>query len=331
VTSAQQKRFEEPILNHIQSDFGLLRQEWTVHQTIEHLRTLNIGEKIVYFYVVGENDRLVGVVPTRKLLMSAADQTLGEVMNRRVVAMSKTATVFDACEFFVLHKFFALPVVDEERRVLGVVDISLVTDEVLEGSEPQEEDVFEVLGFHLSQARNAAPLQAVRFRFPWLIVTILSGTTCAVVSGIFENTLKEMIVLAFFMPLVLGLGESVSMQSMALAFQALRVNRPTARWFFREVRRETGTALLLGLACALIVTLIVWVWHGETCQALAIGSSILFSLLNACMLGLSIPSLLHAYKLDPKISAGPITLALSDIGTLLFYLGTATFFLCRHG
>ncbi len=331
MTSAQQKRFEEPILNHIQSDFGLLRQEWTVHQTIEHLRTLNIGEKIVYFYVVGENDRLVGVVPTRKLLMSAADQTLGEVMNRRVVAMPKTATVFDACEFFVLHKFFALPVVDEERRVLGVVDISLVTDEVLEGSEPQEEDVFEVLGFHLSQARNAAPLQAVRFRFPWLIVTILSGTTCAVVSGIFENTLKEMIVLAFFMPLVLGLGESVSMQSMALAFQALRVNRPTARWFFREVRRETGTALLLGLACALIVTLIVWVWHGETCQALAIGSSILFSLLNACMLGLSIPSLLHAYKLDPKISAGPITLALSDIGTLLFYLGTATFFLCRHG
>ena len=93
MTSAQQKRFEEPILNHIQSDFGLLRQEWTVHQTIEHLRTLNVGEKIIYFYVVGENDRLVGVVPTRKLLMSAADQTLAEVMSRRVVAMPMTATV----------------------------------------------------------------------------------------------------------------------------------------------------------------------------------------------------------------------------------------------
>jgi magnesium transporter len=332
VTSAQQKRFEEPILNHIHSDFGLLRQEWTVHQTVEHLRTLNVGDKIIYFYVVGENDRLVGVVPTRKLLMSAAEQTLGEIMNRRVVAMPMTATVFDACEFFVLHKFFALPVVDAERRVLGVVDISLVTDEVLEGSEPQqEENVFEVIGFHLAQASNAAPLKAARLRFPWLIVTILSGTTCAVISGIFENTLEEMIVLAFFMPLVLGLGESVSMQSMGLAFQALRVNRPTFGWFFREMRRETGTALLLGAACAFIVTCIVWVWHREVCQALAIGGSILFSLLNACMLGLCIPSLLHAYKLDPKISAGPITLALSDIGTILFYLGTASFFLCRHG
>ena len=331
MTSAQQKRFAEPILNHIQSDFGLLRQEWTVHQTIEHLRTLDVGERIIYFYVVGDNERLVGVVPTRKLLMSAANQTLADVMNRRVVAIPKTATVFDACEFFVLHKFFALPVVDEQRRVLGVVDISLVTEEVLEGSEPQEEDVFEVLGFHLAQARNAAPFKAARFRFPWLIVTILSGTACAVISGFFEKTLQEMIVLAFFMPLVLGLGESVSMQSMALAFQALRVSQPSFRWYFRELRRETRTAMLLGLACSLLVALIVWAWHKEPCQAFAIGGSILFSLLNACMLGLSIPSILHAYKLDPKIAAGPITLALSDIGTLLFYLGTASFFLCRHG
>ncbi len=310
----------------------MLREDWTVHETIEHLRTLDAGERIIYFYVTGENDRLVGVVPTRKLLMSAADQKLGEIMSRRVVAIPKTATVFDACEFFVLHKFFALPVVDEQRRVLGVVDITLVTEEVLEGSEPPElQDVFEVLGFHLSQGRNAAPLKAMRFRFPWLVVTLLSGTTCAIVSGLFENTLQEMIVLAFFMPLVLGLGESVSMQSMALAFQSLRVNRPTFRWYFRELQRELGTALLLGLACALIVTLIVWAWHREPCQALAVGGSILFSLLNACMLGLSIPSLLHACDLDPKISAGPITLALSDIGTLLFYLGTASFFLCRHG
>jgi len=97
------------------------------------------------------------------------------------------------------------------------------------------------------------------------------------------------------------------------------------------MRREIGTALLLGLVCSLLVTLIVWAWHKEPCQAFAIGSSILFSLLNACLLGLSIPSILHAYKLDPKIAAGPITLALSDIGTLLFYLGTASFFLCRHG
>ncbi|MCX6967495.1 MAG: magnesium transporter [Verrucomicrobia bacterium] len=325
MTSAQQKRFEEPVLNHIHSEFGLLRQEWTVQETIAHLRTLNVGEKIVYFYVVGENDRLVGVVPTRKLLLSAADQKLSEVMNRRVVAMPKTATVFDACEFFVLHKFFALPVVDEERRVLGVVDISLVTDEVLEGSEPQEQeqDVFEVLGFHLSQARNAAPLQALRFRFPWLVATILSGTVCALITGLFEETLKELLVLTFFLPLVFGLGESVSMQSMAISIQALRVNRPTLKWYFAALRREAATAMLLGLACGAVVLAIVWAWRSTPGAGVAIGTSVLLSFLAACILGLSVPSLLHALKLDPKIAAGPVTLALTDIATLLFYFGVA--------
>ena len=328
MTSAQQKRFEEPVLNHIRSDFELLQQDWTVHQTIEHLRTLNIGEKIVYFYVVGENERLVGVVPTRKLLLSAADQKLVEIMNRRVVAMPKTATVFDACEFFVLHKFFALPVVDEQRRVLGVVEISLVTEEVLEGSEPQEqEDVFEVLGFHLSQARNAGPLKALRFRFPWLVATILSGTVCALITGLFENTLKELLVLAFFLPLVFGLGESVSMQSMALSIQALRVNRPTLRWYFAALRREAATAALLGVACGLVVMAIVWAWRGTPGAGAAIGFSVLLSFGAACLLGLSIPSLLHALKLDPKIAAGPVTLALTDITTLLFYFGIAAWVL----
>jgi len=328
VTSSQQKRFEEPVTNHIRSDFGLLRQEWTVHETIEHLRTFDVGESIIYFYVVGENDRLVGVVPTRKLLMSAASQTLGEIMNRRVVAMPKTATVFDACEFFVMHKFFALPVVDENRCVLGVVDISLVTEEVLEGSDPQEaEDVFEVLGFHMAEARNAGPLKAVRFRFPWLVATILSGTVCALITGVFEETLKELLVLAFFLPLVFGLGESVSMQSMAIAIQALRVNRPTLKWYFAALRREAATATLLGLACGIVVTAIVWSWRGTPGAAIAIGASVLLSFETACILGLSVPSLLHAFKLDPKIAAGPVTLAFTDIVTLLFYFGVAAVFL----
>jgi len=324
VTNLQQKRFEEPVLNHVRTDFGLLRQEWTVQETIAHLRTLEVGDKIIYFYVVGENERLVGVVPTRKLLMSAADQKLADIMIRRVVAIPKTATVFDACEFFVLHKYFALPVVDEQRRVLGVVEINLVTDEMLEGSDPQEvEDVFEVVGFHMAQARNAGPLKALRFRFPWLIATILSGTVCALITGFFEETLKALLVLAFFLPLVFGLGESVSMQSMALAIQALRVNRPTFKWYLAALQKEAATAALLGLACGLVVMAIVWAWRGTPGAGAAIGGSVLLSFGAACALGLSVPSLLHALKLDPKIAAGPVTLALTDITTLLFYFGVA--------
>ena len=330
MSTAQQERFEEPITRHTSSDFTLLRDRWTVHESIEELRKANLAEKIFYFYVANDEGKLVGVVPTRRLLTSAADQRIGELMIRRVVAIPQTATVFDACEFFVLHKFYALPVVDDQRRLVGVVDIGLVTDEVLEGSAPAEpEEVFEALGFHLANLRNATSFQAFRYRFPWLVVTILSGTTAAVISGVFQKTLSELLILSFFLPLVLGLGESVSMQSMALTIQALKASRPTFRWYWQTLRREAVIAAMLGVASGGAVTLIILAWRHQPWVALAIGGSVLLSLETACLLGLSIPTLLHALKLDPKIAAGPVTLAMSDIATLLYYFGIATALLCR--
>ena len=317
-----QKRFEGPVLNHIRTNLLLLRQDWTVHETIERLRQSKLGDGIFYFYVTDNSDRLTGVIPTRRLLISKADQRLSEIMVRRVVAIPHTASVFDACEFFVLHKFFALPVVDEERRVIGVVDISLLTEEVLEVEDSgQVEDVFEALGFHIAQLRNASPLTALRFRFPWLLATIASGMACPALSGAFQKTLSELLVLAFFLPLVLGLGESVSIQSMAVTIQALRASKPTLRWYLTALRREATTAALLGMASGSVVAAIVWLWRHNAGAALAIGGSVMLSLLTACILGLSIPSLLHALKLDPKIAAGPVTLAISDLLTLLFYFG----------
>jgi magnesium transporter len=130
-------------------------------------------------------------------------------------------------------------------------------------------------------------------------------------------------VIAFFLTLVLGLGESVGAQSMAVTIQALRSSRPTLRWYLGTLRRELATSLLLGAACGLVVATIVWCWRGAGWAAVVLGSSILTSLVMACLLGLSVPSLLHALKLDPKIAAGPLTLALADLATLLFYLSIA--------
>ena len=299
-----------------------------MHEAIEELRGSNLAEKIFYFYVVDESGRLVGVVPTRRLLTSAAGQRIGDLMIRRVVAIPRAATVFDACEFFVLHKFCALPVVDESRQLIGVVDISLVTDEVLEGSGPEEvEDVFEVLGFHMANLRNASPWTAFRYRFPWLMATMASGSAAAVLSGAFEKTLTELIILSFFLPLVLGLAESVAMQSMALAIQMLKATRPTFSWYLKALRREALIATLIGLSCGALVAAVVALWRGELGAAVAIGVSVTLALETACLVGLSVPSLLHALKLDPKISAGPVSLALTDIAALLYYFGIATVFL----
>ncbi len=322
------EHLQQPVSAVARKDAATLRDDFTIQQALDAIRQRGVGEKIVYFYVVDADGRLVGVLPTRRLLTAPLDQHLSKVMITRVAALPHTATVLEACEAFVLHKFLAFPVVDEQRRIIGVVDVGLLSDEAFDLAEREQTDaLFESIGFRVSQVRDASPLRAFRFRFPWLLATIGSGTICALLASAFEVTLAESIVLAFFLTLVLGLGESVSIQSMTVTIQALRAMQPTFAWYLRAFRRESGTALLLGVACGTVVGMIVWLWRGAGLAGFAIGSSILLALCTACFFGLSVPALLHALKLDPKIAAGPVTLAFTDVFTLLFYFGLAALLL----
>ena len=317
-----------PVSAVARKDVATLRQDFTVQQALDAIRQRGVGEKIVYFYVVDADDRLTGVLPTRRLLTAPLEGRLSEVMISRVVAIPQTATVLEACEAFVLHKFLAFPVVDERRRIVGVVDVGLLTEEAFDIAEREQTDaLFESIGFRVSQVRDASPVRAFRFRFPWLLATIGSGTLCAMLASAYEVTLAKSIVLAFFLTMVLGLAESVSIQSMTVTIQALRATQPTFGWYVRAFRREAGTAALLGTACGSVVGLIVWLWRGAGFVSFAIGASILLALCAACFFGLTVPALLHALKLDPKIAAGPVTLAFTDIFTLLFYFSLATLLL----
>jgi magnesium transporter len=160
--------------------------------------------------------------------------------------------------------------------------------------------------------RGASPWKAFKIRFPWLLATIASGTAGAFLAGLYEETLARALVVAFFLALVLALAESVSIQSMTLTLQFLHTSQPTRRWYLQAARREF---------------LIVAVWQRALMSALVISLSVAGSVIIACLAGLTIPSLLHALKWDPKIAAGPITLAVTDVGTLLLYFSLASWLL----
>ena len=324
--------FNSSVAEHARKDFPLLDADSTIAQALERIRREGVGERVIYFFAVDPDKKLVGVLPTRRLLTAAPDTRLRDVMVRRVVAIPASATVLDACEFFVLYKFFAFPVVDDQRRVVGVVDVSLFAEEILGAREEQarpaapaavRDDVFEALGFHLEQIRGASPFRVFRFRFPWLLVTVTGGTVCAILSGLFEATLAHSLVIAFFLTMVLGLNESVSAQSMSVTIQMLRSAPVTWSWFKTALRREFVTAVLIGLACGSVVTAIVSIWRHDLRAAATIGGSIALSLVTASLFGLAVPSLLHRFNLDPKIAAGPVTLALADVCALLIYFITA--------
>jgi magnesium transporter len=326
--------FNAPVVDHARKDFPLLRAGMTVGEALERIRREGVGERVIYFYAIDEQERLVGVVPTRRLLTASLEMPLRQIMVPRVVAVPSTATILDACEFFVLYKFLAFPVVDQRRRVVGIIDANLFAEEILEAGESESRQVgtpiaqvspefFEALGFHIEQIRGASPWRVFRFRFPWLLVTVVGGTLSAILAGFFEATLARSLVLAFFLTMVLGLNESVSMQTMSVTIHALRSAQVTWRWLVTAFRRELVTALLLGAACGLVVGFVVWLWRNNGAAAFVIGGSIAFSLVTACGFGLGVASLLHWFKLDPKIAAGPITLALADFFALLIYFTSA--------
>jgi len=256
-------------------------------------------------------------------------------MVRRVVAVPAKATVLDACEFFVLYKFLAFPVVDEQRRVVGIIDANLFAEEILEAGDTEDgsrssdtvpvgPEFFEALGFRLEQIRGASAWRAFRFRFPWLLVTVTGGTVSALLAGFFEATLAGSLIIAFFLTMVLGLNESVSMQTMSVTIHALRSTSVTWDWLASAFRRELATALLLGVCCGFVVCVIAWAWRHDLRAATVIGGSIALSLVTAAAFGLAVPSLLHRLKLDPKIAAGPVTLVLADFIALAIYFTSAS-------
>ena len=319
--------FNAPALTYARKDFPLLEADASIERALETIRREGIGERVIYFYAVDERKRLVGVVPTRRLLTAAPAAQLREIMVPRVVALPAEATVLEACEFFVLYKFLAFPVIDAERHVIGIVDTDVFMESIFESDESEREgardEFFEALGFHLAEVRDASPWRVFRYRFPWLLVTVTGGTICAVLAGFFEATLARSLVIAFFLTMVLGLTESVSAQSMSVTIQALHSVRVTWRWFVTAFRREIVTALMIGLACGGFVALIVLAWRGDARAASVIGGSIALSLVTASLFGLAVPSLLHHFKLDPKIAAGPVTLALADVCALAIYFTSA--------
>jgi len=304
-----------------QRDVPLLAESLTVGEALTAIRQHGVGERIVYFYVVDHARRLLGVVPTRRLLTAALDARLSDVMVTRVTALAEDTTVIEACEVFAVRRYLALPVVDSERRVVGVVDVSVFTDEVFDLAERQEvEDLFETIGFRVSQVRRASPARAFRLRFPWLVATITGGTACAVIAGLFQTTLAASLVLAFFLTLVLGLADAVCVQTLTVAVQTLHRERPTLAWYGRALRREFSTAVMLALVCGLVVGSFVVAWRGHAAEAIAVGGGISLAVVLGSAFGLTVPFALHVSRLDPRVSAGPIALACTDVAAVSIYL-----------
>ena len=312
-------QLHEPILPLARPAHVVLHPEQTIAETLDRIRASSDAISFHYFYVVDDHGKLVGVLPARRLVAAAPEQTVRGIMEHNVVAIPDWATVLIASEYFATRRLLAFPIVNGAGQLKGVVDVSLFTDEVIDLAKSTYDDIFQLIGVH-GTAQSSTWI-AFRDRFPWLLCNIAGGLIAAFIASRFEHLLQEVIVLSLFIPIVLALGESVSMQALTLTLHGMADGPVVWSRLFGALWKEFKTAALLGLGCALVVGLVVFLWRGQTVVAASIFLSIAFSMIIACLLGVAIPGLLRALKADPGIAAGPVVLASADVVTLLLYFG----------
>lgn len=302
----------------------LLYENDTISDALKKLQEKHLDPKIAYFYVIDEEKRLKGTISTRKLLLSPSNLKLREIMNTSVIKLNENQTLKDSMESFANHNLLAFPVTDNENRLLGVIDVDLYTEESFDIFDAKRRaDIFQLIGLSLEEEKKNSAWKNYTLRMPWIFCSIVGGLICAIISRMNEIVLSKTLVLVMFIPLVLSLSESTSIQSMTHTIQDIK---KSVSWknMFKKAIKECQLVSLIATSSGLIVGLFSLLWKEGAIPSLIIGLGITLSVSISSIFGLFFPVILHKMKLDPKIASGPVVLALADILTTTLYLWLAT-------
>ncbi len=320
--------WNDPVTKHMHRDFPQLSTSLSVGGALNWLRQHPPPGRIIYFYVVDDDGCLQGVIPTRRLVLSPPEQAVTDIMVRQVVALPADTTVLEACEFFIQHRLLAFPVVDQKCRLVGVVDVELYTEELSQLGEGRvEDDLFQMVGVHAATARQGSPVTSFRRRFPWLGCNLAAGILAAFLSGVYQEQLNRVVALAFFIPVVLNLAESVGSQSVILSLQLLHGQTPRWKSLLGRLGKELTTGLFLGLASGAVIAVVALLWLGRGRVALCLLGGIAGGVTVSAVMGMVLPFLLRLLRLEPRVAAGPVALAAADVVTILLYLNLARWLL----
>lgn len=237
----------------------------TVGEALDSIRNNRVEEKIFYFYVVDTDFHLKGVISTRKLLLSQPHTPITDIYEKSVISISSEHSLQDALETLTQHRLLAIPVVNRENRLLGILDIQLYLEEAVDVAQARRSatDLFQVLGLKIEEGKKRSYWQVYRTRMPWIFCNMFGGIACAIISRVFDLVLAEVLILAMFIPLVLTLSESISMQSMTYSLQILHRPKISLRRIFYQIFTEWKMSSLLALTSGTIVGCLSLLWGKE--------------------------------------------------------------------
>lgn len=318
--------YEEKTAGSIMTtEFVVVHANQTVREAMLHLRKeAPDAETIYYVFVIDEDKHLVGVISLRDLIIAEDEWYISEVMSDRIVSVQVGEDQEDVARMMRDYDFLALPVTDFQNHLLGIITVDDVMD-VME--EEASEDYSKLAGVSEIERPDEHAFQAAKKRLPWLVILLFLGTLTANLIGQFEETLNQVAILAVFIPLIAGMAGNTGTQALAVAVRSIATGDNKKDGIFKLIVRETGTGLITGTTCGILITGIVYVWQGDLFLGLLVGISILTALIVATLAGALVPLIMHKLNVDPAVASGPFITTINDIISILIYFGMASTFL----
>lgn len=305
------------------SEFVTLRGSLTTGQALDRIRRLARSSETIYTLYVTDNFRhLLGTLSLRDLVIAQPDQLIEEIMTEEVVYVQTDTDQEEAALLIQHYDFLALPVVDREQRLVGIVTIDDLMD-VIEAE--VTEDIYTAGGVQSvgDDYFQTNLLTVARKRVVWLLVLLVTNTaTSAVIKGQ-EDLLQQVVVLTAFIPLLIGAGGNVGAQSSTVVIRGLNTEDVQPSDMLYIVGRETLAGLILGLLLGSAVTLWAFFLEGDLGVALSVGISLVAISLIATFAGAALPFLFKALKFDPALMSAPFITTAVDVLGVLIYLNIA--------
>ena len=316
-------------------DYVIIKKHWTVQQALDHIRNYGKHSETLNYLYVTEHGTLIDDIHIREILLSQADVLISDIMDEKVESLLATDDQETAVKAFRRLDRFALPVVDIDKKLLGIITL----DDVLDIAEEQATEEMQRFGAveALDDPYIDVPIiELIRKRATWLVVLFLGGFLTATAMSAFEATIEGAVILALFLPLIISSGGNSGSQAATLIVRALALGEVSLSDWWRIMRREIGVGFVLGLLLGVLGFARIMI--GETIQghynplvtpvvAVVISISLIGIVMAGTIAGSMLPLLMKRLGFDPAASSAPFVATFSDVTGIVIYFTIATLLL----
>ena len=301
-----------------------LHEDLSISEAIHTIQTTQDLEMVFYLYLVDSRNHLVGVVSLRQLLTVPPSTPLKKIISTDVISVFTDTDQEEVARQVALYDLLAIPVVDHENKLVGVITVDDVIDVI---KEEATEDILHLAGVEADDHVSTPAWLSARRRLPWLVVNLATAFLAATVVAMYEPTIARFSYLAVFLPVVAGMGGNSGTQTLTVTVRALALGEISWETSRASLLKEILVGAINGVVIGILAGLAAYLWKGNFILGLVLGTAMIINMFVAGLTGTVVPLLLRKINVDPAIASGIILTTFTDVVGFLSFLGLGAFLL----